>query len=495
MPSSRPTGRVRAALAALVLACTTSCGAGGGAPAVSRVTVTPGPISHAAQLTIDLPSASDVERAAFTVRTRPGGRSADVHVTLERSYLVRTGALAPEAGALRLPVFGLYADAANDVRVDVAFADGSTWGEDLVVATPPEVQALLPDLRVERAEPGLDVQFLLLQGHQPAVVLDIDGAIRWRGPDTGQFVFARCPTRNGLLVGSLQSPALYHVDWLGTYTESQLSDPRCVLSHHDIVPGKVGYLDTVTWIDGDVYRPHSVLVEMLESGEILRRWDFDEIFRSHIEAHGEDASDLVADARNWFHMNSAIYDPSDDSIIASSRENFVVKVDYTTGAIRWLLGHPGKAWFTAHPQALQPWALQVTGLPPIGQHALSVSPDGRLLTLFDNGQGNLDLPDVGDTRGWSRVVQYLIDPEAMTAEEVWVHDAGRTRFTPYCSSAVWTPAGHLLAVYSTLPDDEPARFEIVDRDHVPLFEAQLASGQCGIVYAAAPFALEALTLR
>ena len=72
---------------------------------------------------------------------------------------------------------------------------------------------------------------------------------------------------------------------------------------------------------------------------------------------------------DWFHNNSAIYDPSDDSIIVSSRENFVIKLDHKTGQIIWIFGDPTKYWYTFPSLRAKALTLAPGGLYPIGQHA------------------------------------------------------------------------------------------------------------------------------
>ena len=39
------------------------------------------------------------------------------------------------------------------------------------------------------------------------------------------------------------------------------------------------------------------------------------------------------------------YNRADDSLIVSSRENFVICLDYETQAIKWILGDPTKKWY------------------------------------------------------------------------------------------------------------------------------------------------------
>ena len=61
-------------------------------------------------------------------------------------------------------------------------------------------------------------------------------------------------------------------------------------------------------------------------------------------AEGDDPTRFVRPGVDWFHVNAATYDPRDDSVIVSSRENFVIKLDYATGTPIWILGDPTKYW-------------------------------------------------------------------------------------------------------------------------------------------------------
>ena len=124
-------------------------------------------------------------------------------------------------------------------------------------------------------------------------------------------------------------------------------------------------------------------------GNVLKTWDLAAIISNAMIAGGDDPNQFVAPAPNdWFHQNAAAYRKSDNSLAISSRENFVIGIDYDTGAIKWILGDPTKQWFQF--PSLRKFAL-LTGpdtLPPIGQHALSFTDDDRLL-LFDDGQNSL----------------------------------------------------------------------------------------------------------
>ena len=71
-------------------------------------------------------------------------------------------------------------------------------------------------------------------------------------------------------------------------------------------------------------------------------------------------------------------------MIISSRENFLICLDYETSAIKWILGDPTKKWHQF--PSLRRFALTLTpgSRPPIGQHAISITFDQNIL-LLDNG--------------------------------------------------------------------------------------------------------------
>ncbi len=87
-------------------------------------------------------------------------------------------------------------------------------------------------------------------------------------------------------------------------------------------------------------------------------------------AAGDDPTPIVRPGIDWFHMNSTVYDQRDDSLIVSSRENFVVKIDYSTGAIKWIFGDPTKSKYWYNSPSLRAKALTLAGggLYPDGQH-------------------------------------------------------------------------------------------------------------------------------
>ena len=207
--------------------------------------------------------------------------------------------------------------------------------------------------------------------------------------------------------------------------------------HHNIDPGREGMiLDVHT-----VHQTESVNLEVDAAGNVLRSWNLADIISAAMIAGGDDPSQFVYPApTDWFHNNTCTYRSSDDSLIVSSRENFVIALDYDSGNIKWILGDPTKHWYEF--PSLRAFALTLAPgtLPPIGEHALSMS--GDQLLLFDNGTGSLFQQPPGETRTYSAPRKYQIDLGAFEATETWHYYPDPSVYSPFCSS-----------VYEDAPDN------------------------------------------
>jgi hypothetical protein len=276
-----------------------------------------------------------------------------------------------------------------------------------------------------------------------------------------------------------------------------LLQPGFTNFHHELAPGKTGMLAELDAIEAGVPRIESILAEIDVNGNVLRQWDLGRIFSAYMRSRGDDPSNFVRDGADWFHMNSAIYDARDNALLISSRENFVVKLDYDSGAIRWLFGDTSKHWYVNYP-SLRALALKlVAGKAPIGQHSLSVTPDGQLL-LFNNGLASLNQPPAmprGVTRTYSTPSRYEIDEQAGTAREVWTYERDRELYSDICSSVYEGTPGNYLIAYSVLYSRTTARLLGVDTQGKVAFDFAYPTSVCDTVFIAQPLAWSDLRLR
>lgn len=433
-----------------------------------------------------------LDEISFTIEPRSGAVADPVYVSRSVDELARSDS------EITLPVFGLYEDFINTVHLEFLYVDGSSgFLTTELTVDPYEGNPIQPTVNVSATvgdKPSFS--FFYLKSRFGLHILDIDGFVRWAANtpldsnssiyDDGQFI---------VFVGN----EMFELGLSGEVNVTELTQQGLsnIQAHHDVDRGKFGYL---VEIDADKEGRseriiESILLEIDESGTTINEWDYGVIFRNLIEAEGYDSSNFVRDGADWFHMNSAIYDSSDNSIIASSRENFVVKIDYDTREVLWLLGDETKHWFVNYPP-LQALSLSSPDVKPIGQHALSIV-EGDLM-LFNNGQFSFQSPE-GEPRGElltsSPASRYRIDPEVMEAEVVWNYDPAI--YSDICSSVFRDPSsdtGDYLVHYAavdrldTSEPPKPTRTLIrgVNEDGVMLFELQLPTRFCQTAWQSRP---------
>jgi arylsulfate sulfotransferase len=462
----------------------------------------PGLTPFIGQLTLVMEHFADLSSVSYAIDPKPGTFSKPVSLTYDQTWLARDGHYDSGAKRFTFPVVGLYADYRNMLTVKLSFTDGSVHTERVEMATTRYGdQAALygtPTIKTARAAgsaPGFD--FMMIQnGFTTPVVIDTDGNLRWVGSGVADSYSSEF-IGDSFLVGSNSTPDLYRIRLDGEYTTARLSDPRFTNFHHDISPGKTGYLAQTDALENGVRNVGSILAEVSTTGQVLKQWDLSSIFRQAMEAGGDNPANFVRDGADWFHMNSAIYSPADDSLLVSSRENFVVKLDYATGNIKWLLGDPNKHWYVSYP-SLRALALQLTsGKTPIGQHALSVTSDGNLL-LFNNGAASFNQPPgaaPGANRLFSTPSRYAIDEQAKTAREVWSYDRDRATYSDICSSVYEGSAGKYLLAYSVADNRTTVRLLGVDTAGTVAFEFEYPTTLCTTVFTASPIDFAALTVK
>ncbi|MDN4059921.1 aryl-sulfate sulfotransferase [Massilia sp. YIM B02769] len=457
-----------------------------------------------ANLTLALDDFDHLASVSYTIAAKPGTYSKPMSVTYTREWMTRTGAWRPADRRLVIPVFGLYAGYANGVTLSAAFDDKSKDEEQVTVAAPvyagPAAVNTTPDVRTARsaaANPGFDYMLIKNNSYAPAV-LDSDGNLRWIA-DTLP-VNTSTPTwfsGDALYVGSLNSPSFHRVNFTGDYTTIPVASTRYTNFHHDLAAGKQGLLAEFDAVVDGTPRLESIVAEITPTGEVLKEWDLGAIFAATMRAGGDDPSNFVRDGIDWFHMNSAIYVPADDSLLVSSRENFVVKLDYKTGHIKWLLGDTTKHWYVDYP-SLRALALHLTaGKPPIGQHTLSLTANGELL-LFNNGYGSVLQPpgtSPGITRNFSTPSRYVIDEKAGTAAEVWTYAPEPPIYSSVCSSVYETTAGNYVVGYSAAEAGTQNRLLAVNTGGQVAFDYIYPASPCSAVFIAQPIPFTGLIFK
>lgn len=472
------------------------------ASAVTFVAQQPGATPFVSTLTLGVDRYEELASAGFTIAARPGTWSRPVSVSYEKSWLDRNGAFSTAGNRLSLAIFGLYAGYLNNVTVILRFRDGSSQSQTIGLSTPaysgPAAVYQAPAVKVPRgpgSAPGFDFIFIKNRVATPAVV-DTDGNLRWVGntlPESLSSLFAG----DSFYVGSATSPTLTRVRLDGTTVAMPLVATQYSNFHHDFTVGKAGLLAEFDTAINNFPNGGTILAEISPEGVVLKEWDLAAIFRNYMLAHGDNPFNFVRAGTDWFHMNSAIYDARDDTLLVSSRENFVAKIGYENGEIRWLFGDPGKHWYVDYP-SLRALALKlVGGKAPVGQHSLSITANGELL-MFNNGLGSLNQPpgtSAGITRQYSTPSRYAIDERARTAREVWSYDHMPTIDSDVCSSVYESAPGNYLLAYSAAAARTKATLAGVDAAGAVAFEFDYPTSMCGTAFIAQPIAFDALQLK
>ena len=186
----------------------------------------------------------------------------------------------------------------------------------------------------------------------------------------------------------------------------------------------------------------------------------------------QEASDVYGDiagvgaGRNWAHVNSVDYDPTDDSIIISSRhQSAVIKIGRDK-KVKWIMGSP-EGWkgefadkvLTPVDKNGQPikcenskceggfdWSWTQHTAWRIDKRSTK---DVIYFTVFDNGDARgMEQPALPDEK-YTRGVIYKVDQKKMTVEQVWEvgKEYGHDAFSPVTGLAQYQEDKDSVVVY------------------------------------------------
>ena len=443
------------------------------------------------QLTLSVSDTSAIKSIQFMIAPKPGSSTRPLSATYSNSYLAERGDLV--SGTIFLPIYGLYDGYPNTVTLTYLFSDGSSKEDSATITTTtfsdPCGYKKPIILQAKKEDNSLSYDYILLKDacstYSPAII-DTDGALRWVGT-AGLKFFSLAFFANSIYIanGSL----LYRndldgtVSLLGNYASVGVNE-----FHHNVDRGKFGLLfeaDTNSYLE-------SIIMEIDTEGKLLKTWDMAQIIRAAMVAGGDNPDAFVFVSPNdWFHSNAVTYNRADDSLIVSSRENFLICIDYTTGAIKWILGDHEKLWY--YFPSLQKYALNLTSgsLPPIGQHAVSITYDQDILVL-DNGLNSLFHQPPGAIRNYTSPRKYHIDVKTMTSTEVWNYPMDGSVDSPYCGSVYEDLPLNYLTDYAYVLGGQVlyARLVGLDASGEKIFDYQYPTAGCLEVFNAVPLHLE-----
>jgi hypothetical protein len=439
---------------------------------------------------------ANLKSVQFTVQPKPGSVTRPISATYSSSYLTERGFL-DSAGNLVVPVFGLYDGFNNSVTLNYVFSDNSS--KQTLFSLPTQAfsdpcgykNAVVVQPRVSST--SLSYDFMLLKDYcsqfSPAI-MDTDGALRWVG--TGGTANASSAFFDNAIYIA-KGTQLLRIELDGTVNlVHDYSNIGVIDFHHNIDPGKSGLLlevDTNTDVE-------SVILEVSKTGNILKRWNMYQIIGDAMRAGGDDPSTFVFRGKDWFHNNSVTYRASDDSLVVSSRENFVIALDYQSGAIKWILGDSTKAWY-GYP-SLRNFALTVPagGVAPIGEHALSITYNDKLL-LFDNGFPSFIQNPPGQQRTFAAPRKYTLNLNIGTATQIFSYR--RSIISEICGSVYEDASNNYLVDYAVAggfrSGNAFAELVGLQATGTRAFDYKFPTNTCERIFNAFPIHLEQVSLE
>ena len=223
----------------------------------------------------------------------------------------------------------------------------------------------------------------------------------------------------------------------------------------------------------DPYRDN--VLKVLDQGAVCLNIDASQAGKtlSAEQLAEQDKSDKFGDivgsgaGRNWVHVNSVDYDPTDDSIIISSRhQSALIKIGRDK-KVKWIMGSP-EGWKKEFAdKVLTPvdskgnkikcegskceGSFDWTWTQHTGWRVDSMSDKKTfILSVFDNGDARgMEQPPLPDMK-YSRAVFFKIDQEKMTVEQIWEYgkERGHDWYSPVTSLTEYMPDKKSVFVYS-----------------------------------------------
>ena len=339
-----------------------------------------------------------------------------------------------------LPVYGLYADAENEVVISIGDEKNT-----LKIKTDklPDDFILPTKVTKNKSKLNNDLYFFSPSSKGYTCAYDVNGDVRWYLNESAIWEVNRL--KNGHLLLSTErlvntpyySTGLYEMDMLGkVYTEYSLPGGY----HHDYFEMENGNILVASDdFDNDYGTVEDYVVELdRETGNIVKSFDLKDILNM------EDGKSENWIEYDWFHNNSVWYDEKTNSITLSGRhQDIVINIDYDSGELNWILGDN-----TNFSEEYQKYFFKLKkGEWQWSQHAAMILPNGNVF-VFDNGNNKSKNKDeyVKAENSYSRGVIYKIDTENMTAEEVWEYgkERGSEFYSPYISDVDYIDDNHYI---------------------------------------------------
>ena len=356
-----------------------------------------------------------------------------------------------------VPILGLYSDTENEVTVTLTDESGNSMEKKVTIKTGTLAKSIanieVKEADTTKMELGDSELTFVVPSTKRAYAFDANGDVRWYSTRYNSHIFKELDNGNLLYLTKESNDAdtynvLLETDYLGKIyhrydfssssaaNDTGKSEGEMTVIHHDGIELPSGnFLLTVN--DGSNYIEDTMIELNRETGEIEKTIDLKDILP---EAFYEDYdSTSREDGKvDWFHQNSVEYDEADDSIIISGRhQDTIMKIDYSTNEIKWIMGD-SSGW----PDSYQKYFLKGDVKASGGQHAAIVlsdqdENDETTDILYYDNNISVTRGDEETSEQYSEARQVRINEAEMTIEEVWTfgEDLGEDYYTKIIGSA------------------------------------------------------------
>lgn len=384
--------------------------------------------------------------------------------------------------AFQVYVHGLYDNYENTVYITQTNKQGKIRLTDSLKVTIPDLQlnTMYPQITTivaqrEKMEPGETLINFLgdneYDTHRPFII-DNYGDIRWllRLKDHPEMKITahtglKRNKKGNFYCGDVKTGRILEFDMVGNILNTWNIQEKGYSFHHDVTEIPNGHLIATASKDGSIGQDGKVttydyVVEIdNETGAIVNEWDLkkslDETRKTFVPA-----GDTIAVFGNWAHGNAVIYSKDDDCIIVSCRYQGIAKLS-RNNQLKWLIS-PHKDWKNPA-DLLTPLDMngeKITDAKALygesnnegfewcwGSHDPVFMPNGNIL-LFDNGfYRNYQTYDKDREKAYSRSVEYKINEQQKTIQQVWQYgkERGKSCFAMGVSSTQYLPeTDHVL---------------------------------------------------